>query len=143
MTRRLPAKCSLARLGGLFFCAMLGASALCAQISAPANPLELRLQRVIVPKVDFKEASLDAVLDYLTQVPVKTEQLKNPVNIVKAYKSTHPDIADRRITLSLSNVPWTEILRYVCLTADVQARYESHAIIVSAPKPPPAPSPGS
>jgi hypothetical protein len=142
MNRRFPAKCSPARLAGLLLCALLAASTLCAQLSSPTNPLERKLQQVIVPKVDFKEASLDAVLDYLTQLPVKTKQ-GGPINIVKAYKSTHPDIADRKVTLTLSNVPWTEVLRYVCLSADVQARYESHAIIISAPQPHPAPSPGS
>ncbi|MEO6846420.1 MAG: hypothetical protein ABI443_03540 [Chthoniobacterales bacterium] len=101
------------------------------------SPLERRLGRVIVPKVEFKETSLDSTLDFMAQIPVKTHQMETAVNMVKAYKTANPELGDVKITLSLSNVPWTELLRYICLAANVQYRYEAFAVFIEAPKPPP------
>ncbi|MEO6055069.1 MAG: hypothetical protein ABIP97_13760 [Chthoniobacterales bacterium] len=102
---------------------------------AQTTVMEIKLNRVIIPKVDFKEASLDSVLDYMAQIPVKTKQMDSPVNMVRLYKSTDPSAGEKLITLSLSNVPWTELMRYVSVAANVECEYKPYAIMISAPKP--------
>jgi len=98
-----------------------------------AGSLERQLQQIIVPKAELKEVTLDAALDFMAQIPVKNGQLSSPVNMVKAYKTVNPALDDTIITLSLTNIPWTDLMRYICETANVQCDYETNAVIIRAP----------
>lgn len=85
------------------------------------------LAALIIPQVQFKEATLGAALEYLKQAAAKASDGKTAVNFVVA-----PEIpVDTTIvTLSLANVPFTEVLRYVGNLANVTFSYDQYAISV-------------
>jgi hypothetical protein len=96
--------------------------------SAGVN-LEKQAASVIVPKVDFRDASLSSVLTYLAKL--SREQSKGAVtlNIVGLYPPAFGE--QTRITLSLSNAPLSEVLKYVSEMAGTKLEYQQHAIVVS------------
>jgi hypothetical protein len=95
--------------------------------AGPSNPQEKQLSTLIVPKVEFKEATLDSVFDYLKKTAAKLSNDKIAVNIV-------PQLSDEQrsqpVTLSLSNVPFTEVMKYVGTLAKVRFVFEPYAISV-------------
>ncbi len=98
--------------------------------SAGAN-LEKQAASVIVPKVDFRDASLSSVLTYLAKVSREQSNGKVSLNIVALYPPAFGD--QTRITLSLSNAPMSEVLKYVSEMAGTKLEYQQHAIVVSKP----------
>lgn len=97
---------------------------------AGASPLKNQLEQLIVPKVEFKEASFDSTLDYLTQVAQRESGGRIAPNFVRLYS---PEIAEKPITLSLTSMPYTEVLRYLGMLAGVEFVYEAHGIVVKPP----------
>jgi hypothetical protein len=98
--------------------------------SAPkGNAIEKQLGSVILPKVDFKEASLGSVFDYLRQQVPKVSNGKSTVNFVLQV----PDdvLQTKQVTLQLSNVPFTVALKYLCDLAELQAEYEQYAVKIT------------
>lgn len=88
---------------------------------------EKQLAKLIMPKVEFKDATFAATLDFLKQSVKKLSDDKQAVNFVVQLPE---DLANRPVTLSLSNVPFTEVLKYVGTLAGVSFTYDRYAIIV-------------
>jgi hypothetical protein len=89
--------------------------------------VELRLSKVIVPEINFQEASLGDVLQYIS---VRTGELTSgqlTPNVI--YKGTSEQRENTRITLSLRNVPMTEVIRYVGQLSNTRFAYEEHAVV--------------
>ncbi len=111
--------------------------------AGPGAKLESRLQKLILPSVDFKEATLDAALDALRQQAGKISGGKIQPNFVlqSGVNSAAP------VTLRLANIPFTEALRYIGQLANVEFIVDQYAILVkphegaSTPAPAPAASP--
>lgn len=105
------------------------------------NAIEKQLSTVILPKVDFRDASIGSVFDYLRQQVPKISNGKANVNFVLQV----PDqtLQSQTVTLQLSNVPFPVALKYLCDLAELQAEYQQYAIKVTprgaAPKPVAAP----
>ncbi|MEM7144465.1 MAG: hypothetical protein AAF591_04980 [Verrucomicrobiota bacterium] len=90
------------------------------------NLIEARLAQVVVPKVDFNEAPLGDVILFIGQ---KTAELTNGAfrpNIV--YTGPQEDLAARKITLKLSGIPMSELLRYVGEMSATRFKYGNYAI---------------
>ena len=101
---------------------------------------EKDLAGIIIPHVEFKEATLDSTLDALKKTVAKVTNDKKSVNFVSQLP---PELAAKQVTLSLSNVPFVEVLKYLGSVADVRFVFEKYAIIVkpaSAPAGNPAPA---
>ena len=105
----------------------------------PGAATEKQLQRLILPKVDFGNATLDSALDALRQQASKASGGKIEPNFV-----VQPGVnVSAPVTLHLSNIPFTEALHYVgeLVKADfVVDRYAitvkpKAAATVSAPSP--------
>lgn len=100
-----------------------------AQAEAQASPgaaLEKQLQGLILPKVEFHEATLDSALDALKQQAVKASEGKIQPNFVVAQGVN----ASTPVTLNLANVPFREVLRYVGDLAGVKFVVDRYAIRV-------------
>lgn len=90
--------------------------------------LSTQLAGLIVPKVSFKEASFDSVLDYLK---VKASELSENKIATSFVLQLPPDFAKQTpITLELSNVPFTEILRYLGEMTATKFEIQQYAIVV-------------
>ena len=88
-----------------------------------------RLEGVAIAGVNFRQATLDSVLDFLVQSVRESSDGELALNFVP--KLTADEMRRRRLTLQLqSRVPLTEVLRYVGQLADVNFRNDTHALIV-------------
>ena len=125
-----------------------------------------KLERIIIPKLEFKEATIREAVDYLKRksIELDPDDPKTGVNIVlkleggasvavpdaagappvsaipgldaaPAPTATAPAVAlgnpaDARITVSLSNIPMIEALKYVTGLANLKFKVEPYAVSV-------------
>lgn len=93
----------------------------------PSETLEKKLSKVILPSVEFAETPLPEVLDFLRR---KTGELTNgTVQPNLLYKRDPANPAVPVVTLKLSNIPVTEVIRYLGQLTQTKFKYETHAII--------------
>ena len=92
------------------------------------SSIQKQLETLIVPKVEFKEATLGSVLDFLKQTAAKVSEGKTAVNFV--VQLPEDQVKTKTVTLSLTNVPMSEVLRYLGGLADIDFAYEKYAILV-------------
>jgi hypothetical protein len=93
----------------------------------PATGTRAALTRLVVPKVDFRDATLSSVLDFLKQKGDQLSQGSVAINFVLGIDEA---TQNTKITLTLNNAPFSEILRYIGELAGVQFVYEPYAIVV-------------
>lgn len=114
-----------------------------AQGKATAAPpqREKQIAAMVLPKVDFRQVALGEALEALRQQCARLYPQSAPVSFVLPEAS----LASTPITLSLTNVPLTEALRYAAELARAQVAYEPYAIVIrpAAPGAPPAQPPGA
>lgn len=108
--------------------------------AGPGSKSESAFKKLILPKVEIREATLDSTLEYLRQQADKASNGKLKPNFV-----VQPGVdTSAPVTLRLSEIPFTEALRYVGDLARVRFSFEAYAISVRPKKPAteaPAPSP--
>jgi hypothetical protein len=93
------------------------------------NAIEKQLSSVVLPKVDFRDASVGSVFDYLRQQVPKLTKDKMGVSFVLQVPADV--LQNKTISLQLSNVPFPVALKYVCDLAEMQAVYEQYAIRIT------------
>jgi general secretion pathway protein D len=112
-----------------------------------------RLNRIIIPKVDFRDATVRQAITFLAQRSrdldtTEADADQRGVNIVLKLPSTPPVVApaagdlldggaapaaptpESRITLNLTDVPLYEALRYVATLAGLKVKVEPFAVSV-------------
>lgn len=92
--------------------------------AAPGAANEKQLQRLILPKVDFVNATFDSALDALRQQAIKASEGRIQPNFVVqggVDKSTP-------VTLHLSNIPFTEVIRYLGELVKAEVVIDRYAI---------------
>lgn len=109
------------------------------QPKTPPTPGQMNaLHALMVPKLEFKDASLGTVLDFLRGAAVRA-QMQVSFIIEPGVNLLTP------VTIDLENVPFTEALRYTGEAAHVEIAVERYAIVVrskrAAPGAEPAPTP--
>lgn len=90
--------------------------------------LERKLETLILPKVDFKEASVGAVLEFLRQkaASVSGKRLDPSFVVTPGVDTSVP------VTLHLANIPFMEALRYLSDLASVEFVVDQYAISVKS-----------
>lgn len=91
------------------------------------NATQEALKKLILEKVDFREASLAEALDFLKQKGNLLAGGKVAINFVMQLDE---QAQARKVTIAMQKVPFSEVLRYVGDLADVQFVYEQYAIVV-------------
>ena len=90
------------------------------------NTTKKQLEKLMLPKVDFRDATFSSVLDFLKNAATKNSDGKVNVSFV-----VNPDVpGTQTVTLALANVPYSEVLRYLGELAKVEFVYEKYAILV-------------
>lgn len=101
---------------------------------APARPrfsqAAATAAELIVPRVELREATLPAALSYLERLARAADPRKVGVNVVVDVPA---EVREKKITLSLSNVPFGEALRYAAGLANLVVVEESYALVVTLP----------
>ncbi len=94
----------------------------------PAAAQQKKLAAIVFPVINFKEADLPSVLEFLKQEGEKLSPHGAQINFVMRLPE---GAADKAITLSLRNIPFMEALRYIGQIADVAFAVEQYAIVVT------------
>ncbi|MGH8047487.1 MAG: hypothetical protein ACREKL_09595 [Chthoniobacterales bacterium] len=92
--------------------------------------LKSRVEALTIPKVDFKDASLSAVLDYLPKLAAK-QPGGAAINIVQMFPKEYGE--EKKITLQLTNVPMSSLLDYVAELGGVKVTYDKAAVVIKMP----------
>ncbi|HWB58894.1 MAG TPA: STN domain-containing protein [Chthoniobacteraceae bacterium] len=102
-----------------------------------------KLNRIIIPQVKTNDATLGNIIEYLHTRSIdldttETDPARKGVNIVLKLDPA-PAVApgmptnspgDKKITLSLTNIPLAEVLRYVCELSGLKYRVISNAVVL-------------
>lgn len=94
--------------------------------------LRKQAEAIVLPKVDFRDASLGSVLDYLPKAVAEQTKGKASVNIVRMFPEDYG--RDKTITLQLSNVPLATVLDYIAQLGGLSVDYQAHAVVMRLPK---------
>ncbi len=106
-------------------------------IQASRLALEAPLQKMIVPKVEFREAALSDVLSFLQKMSGELAADKKPLSFVFQAPAGTPLPP---VTLSLHEVPMLDVIRYVTAATGLSYKIEPHAVVIYKQQaPPPAP----
>jgi general secretion pathway protein D len=111
-----------------------------------------KLNRIIIPRIDLRDTTVREAVEFLKQrsreLDTSTDdpQAKRGVNIVLKLNPIRPDLtappaegptpppvggtADTRVTLSLTNVPVIEALRYLTELAGLKYKIEPYAVSI-------------
>lgn len=98
------------------------------------SAINRKLDEIIVPRIDFQDATLREALDFLRQRAIAldtTEQdpTRKGVNIVPKISDNSSE-ANARITLSLTDVPLRAAIEYVAKAANMKMKIEPYAVVV-------------
>lgn len=107
--------------------ASLARARLAAREGAVKVTLESKLKSVVIPQVEFKDADLDSVFLFLIQKTEELSQGKVKPNFI--YNGSAEQGNRAQITLRLTNVPVTEVIRYVGQLTSTSFVYEAHAVV--------------
>jgi general secretion pathway protein D len=121
------------------------------------NTVEIQnlLNNIIIPKIEFREATIREAVDFLKQKSKDLDPNKRGVNIVLKLEgtpgssqpaATTPETApgvpgtpasagatnpnDAKITLSLTNIPLSEALRYITSLAGLKVKIDQYAVTI-------------
>ena len=96
-------------------------------VKGPPNATKAMLEILKLPKVQFNEASLGEALEFLRQKGNQLGEGKTAINFVLMLDEKEKE---KKVTLSLQGVPFTEVLRYIGELTNVQFSYDRFAITV-------------
>jgi hypothetical protein len=93
-----------------------------------AGSVEKKFAAVMIPTIEFKDATLREALEFLRKKVNEMPGDKPQVNFVVGLSEEQASAA--RLTLNLSGVPFTEALKYIGGLANVAFTYDQYAILV-------------
>jgi len=102
------------------------------------NEQEKQLAALIIPQIQFRDATIGAALDYLKKAVAQQSGGKQSVNFVIQLPAEQ--VNTQTVTLNLSNVPFTEAMRYLADLANASIVYDRYAIMVKPKTASPAPA---
>ncbi len=93
-----------------------------------------KLDEIIIPKIDFRDATVREALDYIKQRAasldsVEQDPARKGINIVLKLSPDAPESASR-ITLSLTDVPLRAAIDYVARAANLKLKVEPYSVVV-------------
>jgi thioredoxin-like negative regulator of GroEL len=95
-------------------------------------PAKDPIKDLVLPKIDLKNATFSAALDFFKQQAEKQGVTVSFVSQLPADQMNHP------VTLSLGQIPFLDALGYLCQLDNATYKVERYAIVIL-----PAPAPGS
>jgi hypothetical protein len=95
-----------------------------------------KLNRIIIPRLEFREASVSDALKYLERQSnqwdtSEPEAEKRGVKFVLIKRPAAEPFGDARITVSLSNIPVIEVVKYVTSLANLKYRIRPDRVEVA------------
>ncbi|MFZ2641682.1 MAG: M56 family metallopeptidase, partial [Verrucomicrobiia bacterium] len=93
--------------------------------AAPVGTAAAKAKRIVVPKIEFREASLADVVEYLRDASCTLDSEKKGINIILQIP---PGVKPPAITLSLRNIPLLDVLSYVADIGGLNLVADDHAL---------------
>jgi len=94
----------------------------------PGRELRAALTKLTLKKVEFVDLDLQTATEVLTTLAITESGGKiKPSFVLKGIPEDSP-----KISLHLSNVPMTEVIRYVSSLTKTTVRYDKHAIVLTS-----------
>ncbi len=98
-----------------------------------------KIDNIIIPSIDFEDATVEEAIEFLRQKaiehdPMETDPSRKGISFILRNKVAPGGIAEPAgspITLKLSNVPLSEVLRYVTELAGLKYKVEPYAIVIT------------
>lgn len=104
-----------------------------AQQITSQSQLQNRLNNQIVAEVDFKDASLQQVVDFIQTRSKELDKEQRPLNII-VTKAARDATQGQTTNLKLTNVPLGVVLNYASQQLGVAPRVEQYAIVIDVPQ---------
>jgi hypothetical protein len=95
------------------------------QKGLPGDPKDNPVNDLIIPKIEFKDATINAALTFLKQ---KAADQKVDVSFVTELP---PALMARTFSLSLSHIPFLDALEYICEQNSAIYKVERYAIVIT------------
>lgn len=96
--------------------------------SLETNKRKAALKKVIIPKVDFDQSTVQEAIEILgSMIEIQSKKSVAPNFIVQDPTAT---FQNKGITLRLNNIPAQTVLKYIVDQAAGSVRYDKHAIII-------------
>jgi len=95
--------------------------------SGTVSAEESRISRIIIPQMEFREAALTEVIEFLQ---VRSMELDPENEGVNFRLSLNPKRISPKISLNLTNVPLNQAVRYVAELAELKVRYEEDGVLL-------------
>ncbi len=92
------------------------------------NTLKTQYAAVMLPKVEMADVTLTEALEGLRVLSKNASAGKVMPNVIVKGE----ELGQRKLSLSLSNVPLTEALNYVTQLVSARATYDKHAVILTS-----------
>ena len=94
------------------------------------SKIQRKLQRIIIPRLEFKEATLRESIDFLKRKSVELDPEDPKTGVEMIFKAMDPAESNARVTVSLSNIPLIEVLKYVTGLAEVKFKIEPDGVAI-------------
>lgn len=92
------------------------------------NTLKNQYAAVVLPKVDMSDVTLTEAIEGLRALSKNASGGKVTPNVI--IKGA--ELGQKRLSLSVANIPLSEALNYVTQLVEAKATYEKHAVILSS-----------
>ena len=87
------------------------------------------LRKINIPSIDFRDVSVREAVAFVAQ---KVHELSGGERSLNVVWLVPPETTqDKRVTLSLQNVPAAEVLRYIGDASDLKFTYDAYAVKIS------------
>jgi len=94
------------------------------QAGLPASTTKDPLKELIISRIDFKDATFSAALDFLKQKAADQSVTVSFVSQLPAPQMQHT------VTLALTNIPFLDALHYLCQLNNATFNVERYAIVI-------------
>ena len=100
------------------------------RINIPATGVYAKMEAIIFPSVEFDDADLFSVVRYLNRSSKRYDPSKAGVGIVIAGITKEEAGRLPKITMHLSKIPMSEILRYVCQSTGLKFKIDEGVVVI-------------
>jgi hypothetical protein len=98
------------------------------------TPLEQRAEEIIIPSLQFRQAALVDVVNFVREASESADPQKNGISIIlklDSGRTAGPEGDVPRITLNLRRVSVKDALRYIAEVAGLKLSFDGSAILLS------------
>ncbi len=101
----------------------------------PSTTLRESLDEIIIPEVNFRDAGLAEVIEFLQ---AQSQKLSGADSLINFVWEAPESFKTAKVTLNLRSVPLADVLKYVTESAGLRYRVDPHAVVIyqrAAPAP--------